>query len=134
MGSNVDRSINDGRGPYCFKIHGQVYHRIGLLIPYGNDRPLFSQIYVYDTEHELSNRYSSFSYENDHGQLHMSLVQSLCEMVSQHNPYDSAFRQVRSWLPNDQVPNVCMCLTASRNNHDTQLSFHHLMKLMSCRW
>jgi len=26
MGANIDRTINDGRGPPIFKIHGQVHH------------------------------------------------------------------------------------------------------------
>ncbi|PWA59840.1 DNA topoisomerase 2 [Artemisia annua] len=31
FGANIDKSINDGRGPYVFKVSGQIYHRIGAL-------------------------------------------------------------------------------------------------------
>jgi hypothetical protein len=33
MGAKVIDSVNDGHGPYVFKISGQVCHRIGSLIP-----------------------------------------------------------------------------------------------------
>ncbi|GKF31160.1 hypothetical protein Tco_0100958, partial [Tanacetum coccineum] len=33
LGANVDESINNGRGPYVFKISGQLYHWIGSLCP-----------------------------------------------------------------------------------------------------
>jgi hypothetical protein len=31
MGAQIDKSVNDGRGPPLFKICGQVHHRIGSL-------------------------------------------------------------------------------------------------------
>ncbi|PWA45389.1 hypothetical protein CTI12_AA509780 [Artemisia annua] len=33
LGDKVDDSTNDGRGPYVFKISGEIYHRIGSLCP-----------------------------------------------------------------------------------------------------
>jgi hypothetical protein len=33
MGAKVIDSINDGHGPYVFKIGGQVCYRIGSMIP-----------------------------------------------------------------------------------------------------
>lgn len=36
MGGNVDKTINDGRGPYVFRINGQNHHKIGSLLPIDN--------------------------------------------------------------------------------------------------
>lgn len=47
MGANIDRSINDGRGPPVFKINGQVHHRIGSLLPPDGSPPKFPQLYIY---------------------------------------------------------------------------------------
>nr|KAJ0208430.1 hypothetical protein LSAT_V11C500251770 [Lactuca sativa] len=33
LGANVDEDVNDNRGPYVFKISGQISHKIGSLCP-----------------------------------------------------------------------------------------------------
>lgn len=62
MGGKVDSSINNGRGPYVYRLHGQNYHRIGSLLPIEGSIPKFSQLYIYDTENELSNRKKAVRY------------------------------------------------------------------------
>ncbi|GJY39723.1 DNA helicase [Tanacetum coccineum] len=39
FGAKVDDSVNKGRGPYVFKISGQIYHWIGSLCPEEGDHP-----------------------------------------------------------------------------------------------
>jgi hypothetical protein len=56
MEADIDRSVNDGGGPPLFKIHGQVYHRIGSLLPPDDGPPKFLQPYIYDTANEVHNR------------------------------------------------------------------------------
>ena len=38
-----------GAGPYCFKIHGQIYHRIGNLHPPAGVQRSFGQLYILDS-------------------------------------------------------------------------------------
>nr|AWA44617.1 UPI0001A86C63 related cluster [Saccharum spontaneum] len=54
MGTNVDRSMNDGHGPLVFKICDQIHHRIGSLLPPDGRPPKFIQLYIYDTANEIS--------------------------------------------------------------------------------
>ncbi|GJX63681.1 hypothetical protein Tco_0296581 [Tanacetum coccineum] len=61
FGAKIDESINAGRGPYVFKVSGQVYHWIGSLCL----TPKFLQLYIYDTENEVANRMSHFGGMND---------------------------------------------------------------------
>jgi hypothetical protein len=42
MGGKVDHRINDGRGPYIFKLNGQNHHRIGTLLPADGLSPNFA--------------------------------------------------------------------------------------------
>ncbi|XP_074297194.1 uncharacterized protein LOC141627892 [Silene latifolia] len=56
MGGNIDHSINQGRGPYTFRMGGQNIHRIGSLLPSTGATPKFCQLYIYDTEEEVENR------------------------------------------------------------------------------
>lgn len=60
LGGKIEHGMNSGRGPPQFVISGQNYHRIGSLIPGDGNRPKFAQLYIYDTENEISNRLSHF--------------------------------------------------------------------------
>ncbi|GKB22020.1 hypothetical protein Tco_0855943 [Tanacetum coccineum] len=39
VGANIDSSINNGRGPYVFRISGQIYHWIGSMCPDEGNEP-----------------------------------------------------------------------------------------------
>ncbi|GKD69156.1 hypothetical protein Tco_1323246, partial [Tanacetum coccineum] len=39
MGGKVDDTVNYGRGPFCYRIHGENYHKVGSLLP-GTVNPL----------------------------------------------------------------------------------------------
>ena len=62
MGGKVDNSINTGRSPPVFRLHGQNYHLIGSLLPSDGCDPKFAQLYIYDTENEVNNRIKSVGY------------------------------------------------------------------------
>ncbi|KAI9118266.1 hypothetical protein K1719_010598 [Acacia pycnantha] len=60
MGGRIDHSINSkGRGPYSFVLSGQNHHLIGSLLPPQGNPPVYGQLYIYDTENEVSNRIST---------------------------------------------------------------------------
>ena len=42
MGEKIDKSVNQGRGPYCFKLGGQNYHCIERLLPDDGNSAKFS--------------------------------------------------------------------------------------------
>ena len=46
MGAQI--SLPPGHGPYCFRIHGQVYHNSGALHPIEGQTRKFAQIYILD--------------------------------------------------------------------------------------
>lgn len=56
MGGRIDYSVNQGRGPYCFRMGGQNSHLIGSLLPKQSEPPKFCQLYIYDTAAEVQNR------------------------------------------------------------------------------
>lgn len=60
LGANIDETVNIGRGPYVFKVSGQIYHHIGRLCPEVGKDPRFLQLYIYDTDHEVDNRLAHF--------------------------------------------------------------------------
>nr|XP_043616301.1 uncharacterized protein LOC122588246 [Erigeron canadensis] len=56
MGGKVDHTVNDGSGPYTYKLHGQNFHTAGSLVPQSGEPPKFCQLYIYDTLNESANR------------------------------------------------------------------------------
>ncbi|XP_076935570.1 uncharacterized protein LOC143602288 [Bidens hawaiensis] len=80
MGGKVDSFINRGNAPFVFRISGQNYHSIGSLLPENGSKPKFSQLYIYDTENEVSNRQCLFRMaidrfqENPHANLKLRLI------------------------------------------------------------
>ncbi|KAL3615769.1 hypothetical protein CASFOL_040063 [Castilleja foliolosa] len=84
LGVQIDDAVNDGRGPYVFKVSGQICHWIGSLCPPDSQRPRFFQMYIYDTINEVSNRMRFFN-SSDHHSLSEVVVQNLSEMLSSCN-------------------------------------------------
>ena len=59
MGGKIDTTINArGKGPYTFIMGGQNYHYLGSLLPNEGTHPIYSQLYLHDTDNEIQNRIS----------------------------------------------------------------------------
>ncbi|KAK9051315.1 hypothetical protein SSX86_027942 [Deinandra increscens subsp. villosa] len=100
MGGKIDKKINKGRGPFTFRLSGENYHRIGTLLPQQGETPKFSQLYIYDTENELSNRQSILC-DSDRpstsstSQLELEIIQQLKHMLDSQNQLVKTYRMVR---------------------------------------
>jgi len=95
MGVRVIDSINDGRGPYVFKISGQLCHRIGSLLPREGHRPEYAQLYIFDTSNEIRNRMNITSYTASSFSPNPNIVAALIDMFNAHNPIVQLFRAAR---------------------------------------
>ncbi|GKE95262.1 hypothetical protein Tco_1580117 [Tanacetum coccineum] len=83
LGAQIDDSINNGRGPYVFKISGQLYHWIGSLCLAEGEPQWFLQLYIYDTNNKVENRVSHFGADNS--ELHKGIVEGLIDLLDAHN-------------------------------------------------
>jgi hypothetical protein len=65
LGGEVDDAVLNGRGnngSYTFRLHGQMYHRLGSLQPREGDKPAFAQLYIFDgAEEQLQRRGEAFT-------------------------------------------------------------------------
>ncbi|VDK61014.1 unnamed protein product, partial [Cylicostephanus goldi] len=57
MGAHVD--ITMGRGSYCFKIQGKIYHQVGPVHPSNERERQHGQIYVLGTDLAAQQRLGS---------------------------------------------------------------------------
>ncbi|CAH1420695.1 unnamed protein product [Lactuca virosa] len=65
MAGKIDHTVNSGGGPYVYRMHGQNYHIAGSLLPEEGESPRFCQLYIYDTDHEVQNRFKSCEMARD---------------------------------------------------------------------
>ncbi|GKC73843.1 DNA helicase [Tanacetum coccineum] len=103
FGARVDESINNGRGPYVFKISGQIYHWISTLCPFVGDPPRFLQLYIYDTENEVANRMRHFGGTQSAG-LNEHTVEGLMHLLDECNELVRLFRTARDKCNGQQIP------------------------------
>ncbi|GKD97027.1 DNA helicase PIF1-like protein, partial [Tanacetum coccineum] len=59
IGGKVDKTVNNGRGPWIYRMQGENYHLMPSLGPKENDIPKFSQLYIFDNQNELHNRFTA---------------------------------------------------------------------------
>ena len=50
VSTGIQREEQKGGGPYYLRIHGEIYHQIGPLIPKDGEDAVYAQLYIYDTD------------------------------------------------------------------------------------
>ena len=110
IGVNVDQEVTGTSGVYTFRIHGEMYHRIGTLLPNSETPPQFAQIYIYDTDHELQNRSNATPNFN----LDSTILAELQQMLHDINPYVNIFRQAGNLLKQNPLLDLKLIITNNR--------------------
>ncbi|UYV67116.1 hypothetical protein LAZ67_4003936 [Cordylochernes scorpioides] len=117
MGAQVD--VFSGQGPFCYRIHGQIYHLTGPLHPHENRAPSYAQLYILDSEAANNIRIAA----SRPLECHPGILTLLDSVLRRVNPYTSAYRQMhqvelaeehRARIENRQMCQVQMLI---RQNH-----------------
>ncbi|XP_052619576.1 uncharacterized protein LOC111881827 [Lactuca sativa] len=119
MGGKVDSSINTGNAPYIFRLSGKNYHSMGSLLPTGGSRPKFYQLYIYDTENEISNRSTSISGPKSGStsssiSYDLQIIEFLKVMLDSNNALVKSYRMVRDSLHENPGANLKLRLIGKR--------------------
>ena len=95
-------SDNNGNRAWtpCFKVLGQLYHRIGSIFPSDGQQPRFMQIYFLSQAEQLARRLTIFD------GLNSAIIQSLTEMLHEVNPYVTQLQSAASTLRRNTTPNL----------------------------
>jgi len=109
MGAKIDERVVGTRGVYSFRIQGEMYHRIGSLLPDDGAVPAFSQIYIYDTNEQLIHRQRLMP------NLDSSTLEQLQEMLHKVNPYVHVFRQAAHILQENPLQDLKLVIIKSSN-------------------
>ncbi|CAH1448406.1 unnamed protein product [Lactuca virosa] len=119
MGGKVDSSINRGNAPYIFRLSGQNYHSMGSLLPTGGSKPKFCQLYIYDTENEISNRSTSIGGPTSGStstsrSYDLQSIEFLKVMLDSNNALVKSYRMVRDSLHENPGANLKLRLIRKR--------------------
>ncbi|XP_019191165.1 PREDICTED: uncharacterized protein LOC109185656, partial [Ipomoea nil] len=115
MGGKIDRSVNKNGGPPIFRINGQNFHYIGSLLPVDGKKPHFAQLYIYDTNNELSNRINSVRPDGEQNGIHVEIVNDIQEVLDTCNVLVKSFRMARSELQMNPLAEVKIKLLGKRS-------------------
>nr|XP_047130730.1 uncharacterized protein LOC124810249 isoform X3 [Hydra vulgaris] len=77
-------------GPFCFRVCGQILHRVGNLRPAEGCLPKYCQLYIYDPNAAVSFRMEQ---PGNDGCIH-ELMQLLQTLINQENPFALSFKNM----------------------------------------
>jgi hypothetical protein len=120
IGAKIDQTINDGSGPYVFKIRGQVYHLMGSLLPLEHESPKFAQLYVYDSNNEVANRIQAVDRNGRNPNLDPNIVQGSIKMFDENNELVKYFRTVRNKFDDSTLHALNLTILDRQDNREKQ--------------
>jgi hypothetical protein len=113
LGVHIDHEINSGRGPYVFRIHGELCHRIGHLIPSEGQRAVYAQLYIYDPHVALDERMQ----RNEN--LSRRTMERLQTLLLNNHRYATIFRhahEILSQHPDDSPLTIHLLADPTRDH------------------
>ncbi|KAK9050800.1 hypothetical protein SSX86_030230 [Deinandra increscens subsp. villosa] len=123
-GGKVYFEPNNSRGPPSFRINGHNHHRIGSLLPsHADNRPRFAQLYIYDTDNEIDNRFYALRKcipTDCNRTMLRSVVRALTPMVDAFNPYVKIFRMARERFSESSMQPLNLRLIGTRSKDARQ--------------
>ena len=99
MGAQVDESVIRRSGPYCYRIHGQIYHATSALHPREGESHKFAQLYILDSAQALHERMN-----NPANSRCMTVVmENLQNLLCQVNPFSREYNNMMTFERNEML-------------------------------
>jgi hypothetical protein len=106
MGANLDTSVAQP-GNYTYHPCGELYHKMGNLLPQCGEAPKFAHLYINDLHAELDGQMGNF------GDLNKDTMQSLQTMLHACNPYANIYQTATKRLRGEPVE-LSFCFVNNR--------------------
>jgi len=130
MGGNIDKNINNGEGPYVFRINGQIHHRIGSLLPKEENIPKFAELYIFDTKNEIQNRIQALNHDShEENDINPHIVEAIKKMLDQYNPLVKTFRHARDLLEQYNSLDISIRIIGADKGDPVQCQMPHTEEL-----
>ena len=92
-----------------FKIHGELHHQIGSLLPPHGKTPVYAQLYVIDSHEALDHRMQR------NGGLDPDVMYRLGGLISDNHRWAHVFKQAQEVFQTSSADQVSLRLTVNRN-------------------
>ena len=110
LGAKVDNTVNaGGGGPPTFRIHGELRHQLGSLLPRDGERPVYAQLYIYDSHTALQHR----MYRN--AGLDANIMQRLQDLILTNHRWATTFKNASEVFLRTQCRDVSIQLSVNQN-------------------
>ncbi|XP_022019109.1 uncharacterized protein LOC110919137 [Helianthus annuus] len=117
MGGKLDSNINKGNAPFIYRISGQNYHCMGSLKPPAGNEAKFCQLYIHDTENEITNRQALFRTKPSSPadkELDVEMIKYLRALLDSQNMLVKKYRMVRNHFHQSPDANLSLRLIYRR--------------------
>ncbi|KAJ7732052.1 hypothetical protein DFH07DRAFT_680258, partial [Mycena maculata] len=111
LGVTEDHSINNGGGPPIFRIHGELCHQSGALLPSEGHKPVYAQLYIYEPQAALDYRM-----ENNTN-LQRDTMEILQRIITEHHQYAPLFLHAHEVLAAQPADDVSVRLRVAPGVH-----------------
>ena len=100
-------------GPYCFKIHGQIYYQIKTaLYPSENEQPAYGQLFIVDPQEAINYRI------NQNSQLDHDTISILDRIIREHNIFAQSYEMMKQ-----EIANQSLLMNSNEKEPEMQLLF-----------
>lgn len=95
--ANLVNFNNRRSGPYCFKIHGQIYYQINTsLYPNADENPSYGQLFIVDQNEAIQFRCEQSS------ELKLEIMEALDTFFRENNVFAQSYQMMNEELKNQQ--------------------------------
>ncbi|XP_043479916.1 uncharacterized protein LOC122509746 [Leptopilina heterotoma] len=118
------------RGPYCFKIQGQIYYQINnALYPETGVDPNFGQLFIYDADDAVQYRL------NYNDNLDSEILYSIESVMRTHNAFTKSFKMMKEVIDietelarasNQKVPELKLLFTLKKGMDRRRYNFQRV--------
>ncbi len=99
----VDEAITNSSGPYCFRVSGELHHRMGSLLPEEGGKLSYAQLYIHDPVEALHMR------NRRNPNLNPEIMSQLQDLMQDVNPYVALYCHaylIMKEKPHEEYPNI----------------------------
>ncbi|GJY76554.1 uncharacterized protein Tco_0481670 [Tanacetum coccineum] len=120
IGGKVDKTVNNGGGPWIYRMQGENYNLMPSLGPKANDIPKFSQLYIFDNQNEIQNRFTALSSSSKKpatkvDKQDLLIADKIKQILDDNNPLVKKFRMIGERIKENSVCNVKLRLVEKRD-------------------
>ena len=90
MGAQIDHTVATHSGPFCYRIHGQIYHSTSALHSKQGESPKYAQLYILDSAQALHERMNNPA---NYGCIH-TVMENLQFILEDINPFSRHYKNM----------------------------------------